>query len=141
MLGLLQICSSPSLSLEGIGMEEKDRITITGIKTENPDAPSDEFRVEFYPDGKVKKVGYAVRAGLCEGRVYYPSGSLQYEGSFFRKGELPGSDYYGPTYPTQGRFYSESGELVYEGQSKIKRIGNASWPVVVFPEGFDHLHG
>ena len=96
-------------------MEEKDRISITGIKAENPDAPSDEFRVEFYPDGKVKKVGYAVRAGLCEGRVYYPSGSLQYEGSFFRKGELPGSDYYGPTYPTQGRFYSESGELVYEG--------------------------
>ena len=117
-------------------MEEKDRITITGIKAGKPDAPSDEFRVEFYPDGKVKKVGYAVRAGLCEGRVYYPSDSLQYEGSFFRKG-----DYYGPTYPTQGRFYSESGELVYEGQSKIKRIGNASWPVVVFPEGFDHLHG
>ncbi len=122
-------------------MEEKDRFSITGIKVDNPDAPSNEFRVEFYPDGKVKKVGYAVRAGLCEGRVYYPSGSLQYEGSFFRKGELPGSDYYGPTYPTQGRFYSESGELVYEGQAKIKKIGNASWPVVVFPEGFDHLHG
>ncbi len=47
----------------------------------------------------------------------------------------------GQTYPTQGRFYSESGELVYEGQAKIKRIGNASWPVVVFPKGFDHLHG
>ena len=24
----------------------------------NPDAPSDEFRVEFYPDGKVKKVRF-----------------------------------------------------------------------------------
>jgi hypothetical protein len=44
-------------------------------------------------------------------------------------------------YPTQGKFYSESGELVFEGQPKIKRIGNASWPVVVCPEGFDHLHG
>ena len=106
---MLQICSIPSLSFEGTNMEEKDRFSITGIKAGNPDAPSDEFRVEFYPDGKVKKVGYAVRAGLCEGRVYYPSGSLR--------------------------------ELVYEGQAKIKKIGNASWPVVVFPEGFDHLHG
>ena len=122
-------------------MEDNEKNTITGIKNTNPSAPSDEFRVEFYPDGKVKKVGYAVKAGLCEGRVYYPSGNLQYEGSFFRKGELPGSDYYGPTYPTYGKFYSESGELVFEGQAKIKKIGNASWPVVIFPEGFDHLHG
>lgn len=122
-------------------MDKKGRISIKGIKTLNPDAPSDEFRVEFYPDGKVKKVGYAVTAGLCEGRVYYPSGVLQYEATFFKKGEFPGSGYYGPTYPTQGRFYSELGELVYEGQAKIKKIGNASWPVVVFPEGFDHLHG
>ena len=58
MLSLLQICSNPSPSLEGVGMEEKDRISITGIKAENPDAPSDEFGVEFYPDDKVKKVGY-----------------------------------------------------------------------------------
>ena len=122
-------------------MDENEKITITGIKCTNPNAPSDEFCVEFYPDGKVKKVGYAVKAGLCEGRVYYPSGNLHYEGSFFRKGELPGSDYYGPTYPTYGKFFSESGELVYEGQAKIKRIGNASWPVVIFPEGFDRLHG
>lgn len=111
------------------------------VSAQLPDAPSDEFRVEFYPDGKVKKVGYAVTAGLCEGRVYYPSGVLQYEGTFFKKGEFPGSGYYGPTYPTQGRFYSELGELVYEGQAKIKKIGNAFWPVVVFPEGFDYLHG
>ena len=55
MLGLLQICSIPSLSFEGTSMEEKDRFSITGIKAGNPDAPSDEFRVEFYPDGKVKK--------------------------------------------------------------------------------------
>ena len=122
-------------------MEENDRIIITGIKTTNPEAPSDKFLVEFYPDGKVKKVGYAVKAGLYEGRVYYPSGNLQYEGSFFRKGELPGSNYYGPTYPTQGKFYSESGELVFDGQPKIKRIGNASWPVVIYPDGFDHFHG
>lgn len=122
-------------------MEENDRITIKGIQAANPDAPSDEFRVEFFPDGKVKRVGYAVMAGLCEGRVYYPSGALQYEGSFFNKGELPGSSYYGPTYPTSGRFYSESGELVFEGQAEIKRIGNASWPIVVSPEGFEHLHG
>ncbi len=122
-------------------MAESERISIKGIKAANPNAPSDEFRVEFYPDGKVEKVGFAVKAGLCEGRVYYPSGSLQYEGSFFKKGELPGSSYYGPTFPTQGKFYSESGELVFEGCPTIKRIGNASWPVVVVPEGFEHLHG
>ena len=38
-------------------MDENEKITITGIKSTNPSAPSDEFRVEFYPDGKVKKVG------------------------------------------------------------------------------------
>ena len=122
-------------------MAENEKIIISGIKAANPDAPCDEFLVEFYPDGKVKKVGYAVKAGLCEGKIYYPSGNLQYEGSFFKKGDLPGSDYYGPTYPTEGKFYSESGELVYEGSTKIMKIGNASWPVVVFPKGFDHLHG
>lgn len=45
-------------------MKKKNRISITGIKTTNPNAPSDEFRVEFYPNGKVEKVGFAVRAGL-----------------------------------------------------------------------------
>ena len=118
-----------------------ERVTIKNIQKENPESPSDTFLVEFFSTGRVKKIGYAVRAGLCEGRVYYPSGNLQYEGSFFRKGEMPGSDYYGPTYPTKGRFYSESGELVYEGEAKIVRIGNASWPKVVFPEGFEDLHG
>ena len=29
----------------------------------------------------------------------------------------------------------------FEGQAKIKKIGNASWPVVILPEGFEHLHG
>ena len=97
-------------------IEENERISIAGIRAANPNAPSDEFRVEFYPDGKVKKVGYAVRAGLCEGRIYYPSGTLQYEGSFFRKGEEPESDYYGPTYPTWGRFYSERLYSLYQSR-------------------------
>ena len=122
-------------------MKENERIVITGVRKADPKAPSDEFRVEYYPDGKIQKIGYAVRAGLCEGKIYYPSGILQYEGSFFKKGEMPGSDYYGPTYPTRGRFYSESGELVFEGRAKIRRVGSAMWPVVVFPEGFEHLHG
>ncbi len=70
-------------------MKDNERISITGIMAANPDAPSDELRVEFYPDGKVKKVGYSVKAGLCEGRVYYPSGNLQYEGSFSKRVNSP----------------------------------------------------
>lgn len=101
-----------------------------------PDAPEGKFGVRYYKDGTVRAVGFWGKAGLWEGRLYYPSGKLKYEGKFCRKGMEPGSDYYGPTYPTVGRFYAEDGSLLYEGSFKIKRLGNASWPVVEYPEGF-----
>ena len=43
--------------------------------------------------------------------------------------------YYGPTYPTIGKYYSEEGVLLYEGDIRIEKIGNLSYPVVVWPDG------
>ncbi len=90
----------------------------------------------YFKDGKVYKVGRFGVGGLLEGRIYYPSGQLKFEGEFNSK---KGMTYYGPTYPVRGKFWLEDGTLAYEGEFKVVRQGNLGYPKVIVPENFGSL--
>ncbi len=92
----------------------------------------------YYRDGTLHKEGTFGLGGLLEGRIYYPSGQLKFEGKFNDKSGKGGS-YYGPTYPIKGKFWLEDGSLAYEGKFEVVRQGNVGFPKVVFPENFGSL--
>jgi antitoxin component YwqK of YwqJK toxin-antitoxin module len=91
----------------------------------------------YYINGGVYREGQFQRGGLLEGKEYYPSGELKFEGRYnCRKTE---GSYYGPAYPLYGKYYSEDGSLLYEGEFKIIKQGSVRYPRVIFPENFGPL--
>lgn len=91
----------------------------------------------YFKSGVVYREGQFQHGGLLEGKEYYPSGNLKFEGRYnCRKTD---ATYYGPTYPIFGKFFSEDGTLIYEGDFKIVKQGNMGYPVVILPEGFGSL--
>jgi len=94
--------------------------------------------ISYYKTGVVYREGQFQHGGLFDGKEYYPSGKLKFEGRYnCRKSD--GSGYYGPSYPVRGTFYSEDGLLIYEGEFKVIKQGSIGYPKVVFPEGFGSL--
>lgn len=90
----------------------------------------------YYKDGTIYKEGRFAPGGLSEGRIYYPSGQLKFEGVFNSK---KGMTYYGPTYPIRGKFWREDGSLAYDGKFDVIRQGSVGFPKVVVPENFGVL--
>ena len=93
--------------------------------------------VMYYKSGKVFREGIFQHGGLLQGKEYYPSGNLKFEGRYNDRNINGG--YYGPTYPVWGKFYGDDGMLVYEGPFKVERQGSVGFPKVVEPEGFGSL--
>ncbi|NLT14307.1 MAG: hypothetical protein GXY05_08190 [Clostridiales bacterium] len=93
--------------------------------------------VLYYKSGVKHREGQFQHGGLLEGKAYYPSGSLKFEGRYnCRKTD---ATYYGPTYPVYGKYYSEDGILIYEGEFKVEKQGSIGYPKVTYPEGFESL--
>lgn len=86
----------------------------------------------FHENGNKKAEGLFGRRGLLNGKMYYPSGNLRFEGVC--------SDHanYGPNYPVNGSFYSEDGQCLYTGKFRC-RFSGLGYPSVVVPEGFGPL--
>lgn len=91
----------------------------------------------YYKKGIVYREGQFQHGGLLEGKEYYPSGKLKFEGRYNCRATDGG--YYGPSYPVCGKFFSEQGLLLYDGIFKIAKQGNVGYPKVIYPEGFGSL--
>lgn len=109
-------------------------------------SPHEYFKEHHYPNGRgvyyyingvVYREGQFQRGGLLEGKEYYPSGKLKFEGRYNCRAIDRG--YYGPTYPLFGKFYNEDGTLIYEGNFTIEKQGSVGYPKVIIPEGFGSL--
>ena len=93
--------------------------------------------VSYYKNGVKHREGQFQHGGLFEGRIYYDSGKVKFEGRFnCRKTD---SGYYGPTYPVNGKYYGEDGALLYKGEFKVEKQGSIGYPKVVQPKGFGSL--
>ncbi|MCC8196549.1 MAG: hypothetical protein LIO49_07105 [Ruminococcus sp.] len=118
--------------------------------------------VSYYRNGNKYREGKFQREGLLEGKEYYKSGALKFEGvfndkrrseSYNKSGIITDEDievspdgeetirwdYFGPSYPVEGKFYSEDGKLVYEGKFKVIHDGSLRFPIVVYPKGYGDL--
>ena len=93
--------------------------------------------ISYYKNGKVYRDGQFYDGLFFEGKAYYPTGKLKFEGRYNRK--TAQDSYYGPTYPVYGKFYGEDGNLIYEGKFSVVRQGSVGYPKVIFPEGFGSL--
>ncbi len=87
------------------------------------------FGTAYFPNGNVYREGIFDIKGIVQGREYYPSGQLRFEGQWCLTGG------YGPNAPCDGDAYSEDGELIYSGKFEIKR-GGVGWPIIKKPKGF-----
>jgi antitoxin component YwqK of YwqJK toxin-antitoxin module len=92
--------------------------------------------IEYYTNGIVYREGIFTRGGLLEGKEYYSSGKIKFEGRFNSKEER---DYYGPTYPLAGRFYSENRSLLYDGEFTVEHQGSMGYPKVIIPSNYGPL--
>ncbi len=87
------------------------------------------FGTAYFADGKVYREGIFDIKGIVQGREYYPSGQLRFEGQWSL------TTGYGPNAPYEGNAYGEDGELLYSGKFEIKR-GGVGWPMIRKPKGF-----
>lgn len=67
--------------------------------------------------------------GFVEGREYYPTGQLRFEGKYVI------CTGYGPNYPSFGRIYDEDGNLQFNGLFSVQRTG-IGYPRIKNPEGY-----
>lgn len=89
------------------------------------------FGKAYFENGKVYREGIFDVKGIVQGKEYYPSGQLRFEGQWsITYG-------YGPNAPFNGNAYDEDGELIYSGKFEIKR-GGVGWPMIQKPKGFPH---
>lgn len=89
------------------------------------------FGKAYFENGKVYREGIFDVKGIVQGKEYYPSGQLRFEGQWsITYG-------YGPNAPFNGNAYDEDGELIYLGKFEIKR-GGVGWPMIQKPKGFPH---
>ena len=87
------------------------------------------FGKAYFANGKLYRVGIFDIKGIVQGKEYYPSGQLRFEGRWcLTRG-------YGPNAPCEGDAYDENGELIYSGKFEIKR-GGVGWPMIQKPKGF-----
>ena len=87
------------------------------------------FGKAYFEDGTLYREGIFDIKGIAQGKEYYPSGSLRFEGEWsLTRG-------YGPNAPFNGNAYDEDGTLIYSGQFEIKR-GGVGWPMIQKPKGF-----
>ena len=89
------------------------------------------FGIAYFENGKVYREGIFDVKGIVQGKEYYPSGQLRFEGQWcITYG-------YGPNAPCNGNAYDENGEMIYSGKFEIKR-GGVGWPMIQKPKGFAH---
>lgn len=87
------------------------------------------FGKAYFADGRIYREGIFDIKGIVQGKEYYPSGRLRFEGQWcLTRG-------YGPNAPCNGNAYDENGELIYSGKFEIKR-GGVGWPMIQKPKGF-----
>lgn len=87
------------------------------------------FGTAYFENGNVYREGIFDIKGIVQGKEYYPSGQLRFEGQWsLTRG-------YGPNAPYDGNAYGENGELIYSGKFEIKR-GGVGWPMIQKPKGF-----
>lgn len=87
------------------------------------------FGKAYFEDGTLYREGIFDIKGIAQGKEYYPSGQLRFEGEWsLTRG-------YGPNAPFKGNAYDEDGNLIYSGQFEIKR-GGVGWPMIQKPKGF-----
>lgn len=87
------------------------------------------FGRAFFADGRIYRDGIFDMKGIVQGKEYYPSGEIRFEGQWCLTGG------YGPNVPCEGNAYDEDGELIYSGKFEIKR-GGVGWPMIQNPKGF-----
>lgn len=87
------------------------------------------FGIAYFADGQIYREGIFDMKGIVQGKEYYPSGHLRFEGQWCLTGG------YGPNAPCDGNAYNEDGELIYSGKFEIKR-GGVGWPMIQNPKGF-----
>lgn len=87
------------------------------------------FGKAYFEDGTLYRDGIFDIKGIVQGKEYYPSGQLRFEGNWcLTRG-------YGPNAPCNGNAYDGDGNLIYSGQLEIKRNG-MGWPMIQKPKGF-----
>ena len=87
------------------------------------------FGKAYFANGKLYREGIFDIKGIVQGKEYYPSGRLRFEGQWcLTRG-------YGPNAPCEGDAYDENGNLIYSGKFEIKR-GGVGWPMIQKPKGF-----
>lgn len=87
------------------------------------------FGKAYFSNGNLFREGIFDIKGIVQGREYYPSGQIRFEGRWcLTRG-------YGPNAPCDGDAYGEDGELIYSGKFEIKR-GGVGWPMIQKPKGF-----
>ncbi|MBO6111288.1 MAG: hypothetical protein J6P12_10640 [Methanobrevibacter sp.] len=87
------------------------------------------FGKAYFANGDLYREGIFDIKGIVQGKEYYPSGQLRFEGQWcLTRG-------YGPNAPCDGKAYGENGELIYSGKFEIKR-GGVGWPMIQKPKGF-----
>ena len=87
------------------------------------------FGKAYFANGELYREGIFDIKGIVQGKEYYPSGQLRFEGRWcLTRG-------YGPNAPCDGNAYDKNGELIYSGKFEIKR-GGVGWPMIQKPKGF-----
>lgn len=87
------------------------------------------FGTAYFDNGNIYREGIFDIKGIVQGKEYYPSGQLRFEGIWALTGG------YGPNAPYDGNAYGEDGKLIYSGKFEIKR-GGVGWPMIQKPKGF-----
>lgn len=81
----------------------------------------------YFSNGNRYQEGVFDFKGLAEGREYYPSGQLRFEGIWKVNAA------YGPNFPVIGNLYDEDGELIFSGKFEVKR-GGVGYPMMKYPK-------
>ena len=89
------------------------------------------FGIAYFENGNVYREGIFDMKGIVQGKEYYPSGQLRFEGQWSL------TYGYGPNAPCYGNAYDENWELIYSGKFEIKK-GGVGWPMIQKPKGFAH---
>lgn len=83
--------------------------------------------VAYYPNGNIYRDGVFYIKGIIEGKEYYSSGQVKFEGKWaVNRG-------YGPNYPVIGNYYSEDGKLIFSGVFQVKK-GGVGYPMMKYPK-------
>ena len=80
----------------------------------------------FFSNGNVYQDGQFSIKGLIDGKEYYPSGQLRFEGTYTI------NKAYGPNFPVRGKCYDENGKLYHNGKIHCS-FGGVGYPTVRFP--------